>query len=212
MKYTKVKENAFKELALNAGIIVGAGTTETPGFDPATGTVQASDILCATSGGTTFTVSPTYKDFADDVDNAPKNLKEFKKLDTLEAKLAGTSVTFTPAWVKKMVGAATIDTATTGLTYSKITGNDALASADFETLWFICDYSDVNEDTGTGQSAVKAGFVAIKLNNALNTKGFEFKSQDKNKATGSFEFLAHYSNAANAPTPFEIYIYAPTTN
>lgn len=208
MKYTQVKTGAFKELALNAGIIVDGD-----GFAPGTGAVTEGSIVCATSGGTTFTVTPSFKDYADDVDNAPKNLKEFKKMEQLEAKLAGTSITFEPTWVQKVLGSATltVNNASGELAYSKITPKDQLIDSAFQTLWFICDYSDVNEDGGTTEAPIKAGFIAIKLNNALNTKGFELKSSDKNKATGSFEFLCHYSNAESAPEPFEIYIYAPSS-
>ena len=74
MKFNKIPENTFKELQLNAGMILKS-------FDPKTATVDLSNIVGATTGGVNFTATPTFSDYGEDIDNCPKNMKELKKLD-----------------------------------------------------------------------------------------------------------------------------------
>ena len=68
MKFTRIPETTFQKLQLNAGILLA-------NFAPATGEVSESDILGATTGGVSFTATPTYSDFGADIDNAPVNIK-----------------------------------------------------------------------------------------------------------------------------------------
>lgn len=81
MKYSKIPANTFSTLQLNAGIIVDD-------FAPSTGLI--GNLLGATTGGSTFSATTSYTDFADDIDNAEKNMMEFKRADSHEAKLSGT--------------------------------------------------------------------------------------------------------------------------
>ncbi len=149
-----------------------------------------------TSGGVSFTSTPTYKDFGEDIDNCPKNTKELKKIDGYDVKLSGTLVTVTSAVAKKLVGAA--DVAST-----KITPRADLASADFADIWWIGDYSDKN-------GATNGGFVAIHVLDALSTGGFQLQSSDKEKGKFAFEFTGHTSLATPSVVPFEVYVKAGT--
>lgn len=188
MKYTQIPATAFEQIQLNAGILVDS-------FNPATGVV--GNLLGATSGGINFTDSVEFKDFGEDIDNCPKNMKELKKLDKHEAKLSGTFVTITAATAKILAGAADADSNNS----AHIVPRNDLADADFKTLWWIGDYSDVN----TGEHA---GFVAIKMINALNTGGFQIQTTDKEKGKFAFEFTGHYSMSAQDTVPYEIYVQA----
>ena len=99
MKFTQIPADTFEQLQLNAGVIASA-------FTPESGTLTASNIIGATSGGVSFTSTPTYKDFGEDIDNCPKNTKELKKIDGYDVKLSGTLVTVTSDVAKRLVGAA----------------------------------------------------------------------------------------------------------
>jgi hypothetical protein len=191
MKFTQIPADTFSTIQLNAGILAKA-------FTPATGSLQAADILGATTGGIQFAATPSFIDFGEDIDNCPKNMLELKKLESWEAKLSGTFVTITDALAKTLTGAADSST-TSGV--AKITPRNDLAAADFADLWLIGDYSDKN-------GATKGGFVAIHLLNALSTGGFQIKTADKEKGQFAFEFTGHYSNSAPDTVPFEIYIKA----
>ena len=192
MKYTKIPENAFKNLQLNAGVLLSD-------FNPATATVENESIIGATTGGINFTATPTYTDFGEDIDNCPKNMKELKKLDSWEAKCSGTFVTIDTAVAKSLIGAADIGQSDT----TKVTPRNDLAQADFSDIWIVGDYSDKNGDTN-------GGFIAIHMMNALSTGGFQIKTADKAKGQFAFEYTAHYSMSAQDTVPFELYIKAGT--
>lgn len=186
MKFSQIPVATFEQIQLNAGIIVDD-------FDPATGVI--GNIVGATSGGVNFTDTPTYKDFGEDIDNCPKNMKELKQLDSREVKMAGTFVTVTADTAKTLAGSADIDPDDE----THIIPRNNILQTDFTTLWWIGDYSDVN----TGDNA---GFIALKLLNALNTAGFAIQSTDKEKGKFAFEFTGHYSMNAQDTVPYEMYV------
>ena len=192
MKFTKIPNDAFQKLQINAGIL----TTD---FTPATGTIGEAGQIGATTGGVNFTATPTYSDFGEDIDNCPKNMKELKKLDSWEVKMTGTFVNADTAIAKRLCGAA--DIGTTDAT--KVTPRNDIKDADFADIWLVGDYSDKNGETN-------GGFIAIKLLNALSTGGFQLKTADKAKGQFAFEFTGHYSMSAQDTVPFEIYIKAGT--
>ena len=192
MKYTKIPENTFQNLQLNAGVLLSS-------FTPSTATVSEEAIIGATTGGINFTATPTYTDFGEDIDNCPKNMKELKKLDSWEAKCSGTFVTVDTAVAKSLIGAADIGSPDT----TKVTPRNDLAQADFSDIWIVGDYSDKNGDTN-------GGFIAIHMMNALSTGGFQIKTADKAKGQFAFEYTAHYSMSAQGTVPFEVYVKAGT--
>ncbi|MDE6454519.1 MAG: hypothetical protein K2L38_01100, partial [Dysosmobacter sp.] len=88
-KFTQIPETAFEELQLDAGVLL-------KNFDPDTGDFENKDILCATTGGINPSCVATYSDFAEDVDNAPNNLMEFKHLDGWDCKMSTTGLGTSP--------------------------------------------------------------------------------------------------------------------
>ena len=193
MKYTKIPTDTFKNLQLNAGVLLKS-------FDVETQTMAADSIVGATSGGVSFTAVPSFIDFGEDIDNCPKNMKEMKKLDSWEAKMSGTFASVSKSLAKTLVGAA-------DPSGSKIAPRNDLAAADFSDLWWVGDYSEVNED---GTSTGKAGFIAIHLLNSLSTGGFSIQSSDKGKGQFEFEFTGHYSMEDQDKVPFEVYVQEGT--
>lgn len=192
MKYTKIPENTFQNIQLNAGVLLSS-------FTPSSATVSEEAIIGATTGGINFTATPTYVDFGEDIDNCPKNMKELKKLDSWEVKCSGTFVTIDTAVAKSLIGAADIGTPDT----TKVTPRNDLAQADFSDIWIVGDYSDKNGDTN-------GGFIAIHMMNALSTGGFQIQTADKAKGQFAFEYTAHYSMSAQGTVPFEVYVKAGT--
>lgn len=182
MKYTQIPTDTFRTLQMNAGILA----TE---FNPETG--EFSGQIGATSGGIQFTDEISFTDLGEDIDNCPKNMKELKEIDQREVTMGGTFVTLKAA-TAKMTAIADIDG-------KKIIPRNDLKDEDFGDIWFIGDYSDKN----TGESA---GFLAIKLINALSTGGFSLQTGDKEKGQFSFTFTGHYSMAEQDRVPYEIYI------
>lgn len=193
-KFTQIPTDTFKKLQLNAGILV-------TGFDPATGKFTASNIIGATSGGVSFEATPSFSDFGEDIDNCPKNTKELKRLDSWEAKMSGSFVTMDTTAAVSVIGTAAVASGDR----TKVVPRNSVDAKDFKDIWWVGDYSDVNDD---GSSADKAGFIAIKLINALSTGGFKIQSGDKAKGTFEFEYTGHYSIENIDVVPFELYIKA----
>ena len=189
MKYTKIPEDTFKNLQLNAGVLLSD-------FNPTTAEVSNEAIIGATTGGVNFTATPTFSDYGEDIDNCPKNMKELKKLDYWEISLSGTYVTVDANSVKALVGAADVSG-------NKITPRNDLKLTDFTDVWWVGDYSDNNGETN-------GGFVAIHMMNALSTGGFTINSSDNGKCNFAFTYTANYSMDAQDTVPFEVYVKAGT--
>lgn len=190
MKFKKIPESTFRQLQLNAGVLLSS-------FTPASASVVDANILGATSGGVNFTAAPTYSDYGEDIDNCPKNMKELKKLDSWEVTLSGTFLTVTTASAKLLIGAA--DTNSTDTT--KVVPRNDVLDGDFKDIWWVGDYSDQNGETN-------GGFVAIHMLNGLSTGGFRIQSTDNGKGQFAFEFTGHYSMEDQEKVPFEVYVKA----
>ena len=184
MKFTQIPTDSFKNIQLNAGIVVDS-------FTPGTGVI--GNLFGATSGGISFTATPTYTDFGEDIDNCPTNTMELKRLDYWEAKMSGTLLTVTAATAAKLVGPADVSG-------DKVAPRGTIdVENDFNDVWWVGDYSDLNGEQN-------GGFVAIHLMNAMSNAGFSIQSTNKGKGQFSFEFLAHYSIDDIDAIPFEIYV------
>ena len=193
-KFTQIPIDTFKKLQLGAGLL-------TSKFNPAIGELTASNIIGATSGGVSFEATPSFSDFGEDIDNCPKNTKELKKLDSWDAKMSGSFVTMDTTAAVSVIGAAAVASDDP----TKVVPRNSVNNTDFKDIWWIGDYSDVNDD---GSSTGNAGFIAIRLINALSTGGFKIQSGDKAKGAFEFEYTGHYSIEHIDTVPFELYIKA----
>lgn len=187
-KFTKIPEDTFSKLQLNAGILVDE-------FTPATGVI--GNIMGATTGGITFNSNPTFSDYGEDIDNCPNNMMELKRLDSYDPTMSGTFLTVSAATIKALIGSADIDSSDE----THVVPRDHLLTTDFKDVWWIGDYSDVNDGTS-------AGFLAVHLMNALNTSGIQITSSKNAKGQMAFEYHGHYSMDSQDEVPFEIYCKA----
>lgn len=190
MKFTRIPETAFQKLQLNAGILLS-------NFTPATGEVKEADILGATTGGVNFSATPTFSDFGEDIDNAPVNVKELKRLDRWEVTMEGSFVTVDVALAKRLAGAADVDASDS----TKVVPRNDLRDEDFTDVWWVGDYSDENGDSN-------GGYVAIHMINSLSTGGFSLQSANRGKGQFAFIFMGHYSIEDQSKVPFEVYVKA----
>lgn len=189
MKYTQIPVETFKQLQINAGMLLNK-------FNPATSPAE-EDKLGATTGGINFTAAPTYSDFGEDIDNCPKNTLELKRQDDVEVKMSGTFVTINTESCKRLIGAADISTEDP----NKIIPRRDLKLEDFQDLYWVGDYG-----------ATDGSYILIHIMNALNTGGFQLQSTDKAKGQFAFEFTGHYSMSAQDVVPYEIAIVNITEN
>ena len=182
--FTKIPQDTFSALQLDAGVLLNT-------FNPTQPAIADSAIITATTGGITVNCTPTYSDLAEDVDNAPVNLKEFKHLDgwecTIETTALGTSVEL----IRLALGAADVTAAS-----SKIVPRRDLEQTDFADLWWVGDRAD-------------GGFVAVKLINALSTGGFALTTTKNGKGQTALTLTGHVSLSAQDVMPMEFYSVDP---
>lgn len=192
--YTKVAEDAFDTLQLDAGVLLSS-------FDPANPyTAPTSEnIIATTSGGINPTCTPTYSDFGEDVDNVPNNMMEFKHLDGWECAMAFTSIKFNASNVAWSLGASETTTVAAGegtAGYSKIVPRRDVKQTDFKDLWWVGDKAN-------------GGAFAVKLINALSTGGLNIQSSKNGKGTNQMTITGHVSINDQDTMPMEFYDIAP---
>jgi hypothetical protein len=178
-KFTKISQNAFSGMQLNAGMLLKT-------FDPSTGAEPADEnIICATTGGISVSCVPTYSDMGEDVDNCPANMKELKHLDYWTCGMSFTALDATEEAIKLALGAAESED-------GKIAPRAELAEDDFTDIWWVGDRTD-------------GGFVAVCLKNALSTSGFTLQTNKNGKGNISVALTGHVSINDQDTMPMEFY-------
>lgn len=190
MKFDKIPETTFEEIQLNAGVLLND-------FDPTTAKMVLNDIIAATSGGNSFNATFDTVDYGDDIDNAPKNMKELKQLTKWNIEMSGTFVTVNPNSVKRLIAAADVDSEKSG----HIIPRNDFKDEDFKDLWWVGDYSNKHDEND-------GGFIAIHMMNTLSTGGFSMQSTDGGKGTFAYTFTAHYTIEDQNKVPFEVFVQA----
>lgn len=178
--YTRIPESTFDALQLDAGVLLNS-------FNPASPSITDSNIICATTGGITIACVPQYSDFAEDIDNAPNNLKEMKHLDGWECKITTKSLGTSVELIRLALGAADITVAS-----GKIAPRRNINQNDFADIWWVGDKAD-------------GGFVAVKLINGLSTGGFNLATTKNGKGQIDLEITGHVSINAQDTMPMEFY-------
>lgn len=185
--FTAIPQDAFEGMQLDAGVILNK-------FDPAKPAAPTDDaIICATTGGITVTCTPTFSDLAEDVDNAPNNMKEFMHLDGWACTVAFTSLGTSEESIKLALGCADIDAST-----HAIKPRRSLEQTDFKDIWWVGDRAD-------------GGCVAVKIKNALSTGGLSLKTSKNGKGQVSVTLTGHVSLTKQDEMPMEFYSLDPST-
>lgn len=179
-RFTKVSQETFKEIQMEAGLILNQ-------FDPTGATdVEDSHIVCATTGGIEIACKPTFTDYGEDIDNVPNNMLEFKEVDGWDCSIAFTALNASASGIKLALGAADVSG-------NKITPRFDLKEGDTKDIWWVGDRAD-------------GGFVAVCLKNALSTEGFTLKTTKKGKGQLSCTLTGHVSINAQDEVPMEFYV------
>lgn len=67
-RFTVIPEDTFSEIQTEAGVVLKT-------FDPSNPVApDDADIVCATTGGITVSMVPTFSDMGEDVDNCPTKI------------------------------------------------------------------------------------------------------------------------------------------
>lgn len=179
--FSIITEEAFNELQVEAGVLLRT-------FNPASPTTpSSSDIITATTGGITASCTPTFDDFFADVDNAPDNVMEGKRITGWNCKISTTAIGTSADFIKMSLGAADVTVAS-----GKIQPRRQLGTSDFQDIWWVGDRAD-------------GGLVAIQLKKALSTGGFSLKTTKNGKGQLAIELTGHTTLATQNDVPMTFY-------
>ena len=179
-KFTKVSQDTFKEIQLEAGLILNQ-------FDPSgTADVEDSHIVCATTGGIEIACKPQYVDYAEDIDNLPSGVIEFKEIDSYDCSISFTALNASAEVIKLALGAADVSG-------NKITPRFDMTKNDTKDIWWVGERAD-------------GGFVACCLKNAMSTDGLTLKTSKNGKGQLSCTLTGHVSIEAQDVVPMEFYV------
>ena len=179
-KFTKVSQDTFKELQLEAGLVLNT-------FDPTGATdVEDADIVCATTGGININCKPTFTDYGSDIDNVPNNMLEFKEIDGWDCSIGFTALNASAEVIKLALGAADV-------VDGKITPRFSMSKDDTSDIWWVGERAD-------------GGFVACRLLNSLSTEGLTLKTSKAGKGQISCTLTGHISIDNQDSVPMEFYV------
>ena len=179
-RFTKVSETAFKEIQLEAGLVLNKFSIESPD------SVKDEDIVCATTGGIQLACKPSYTDYGSDIDNVPANMLELKEIDGWDCTMGFTALSATPASIKLALGAADVEG-------NKIVPRAEKLNTDAQDIWWVGDRAD-------------GGLVACRLMNALSTDGLSLKTTKNGKGQLSCTLTGHVSMKTQNVVPMEFYV------
>lgn len=201
-----IRENTFKNLQLNAGIIVKDFTYS--GISSANALKTALDLIIsesssaagslvgATRGGGSFTVTREMRQ--PEVDGRRYGFKGDTFVDSVEAQLSTTLIEMTPDNLMDALGTTTSTAVSANVTSIKL--NTTIDTDDYLTN--ICWIGDMSDGR----------YVLIALNNALNQADFNLTWTDKGEGTLPVEFHAKQASVNDYDTaPFEILYFNKTT-
>ena len=202
---TALREDTFKNLQLNAGIllkdcdystIANAGALKTAIQAAVAGTTGAlGTILGATRGGGSFVV--TRETRQPEADGRRYGYKGDTFVDSVDARLSTTLIEITIDNLKTALGSATVTGSAPKQTLKLGT---AIDTDDYVTN--ICWVGDMADGR----------YVLICLFNGLNESDLNLTWADKNEGTLPVEFHAKQSSLDDYDTaPFEIVYFSPAT-
>lgn len=183
--FTRIPERTFNELQLDAGVLLWRFDFAAP-YD-----IEDEDIICATTGGINVQCIATYEDMFEDVDNAPNNTMEGKKLTGWDCRISTTVLGMDVNTIRLTLGAADI-------VGDRVVPRRQVRLTDYRDIYWAGDLAN-------------GGYAACKLMNALSTGGFSLQTSKNEKGGVSIELMGHVSLAAQNVVPLQLYSSAALT-
>lgn len=179
---TRVSADAAKNMQVDAGLLVKS-------FD-VTNPVAPTDanIVCATSGDFSITCEPETEDFFEDVNNAPNNTMEGKRITGWNCELGITCLEITEDTLILSLGAADVDA--NGAVNPRV----QYRLADFKSLYWLGDM--VDEDK----------LFVIAMDHTVSTGGLSFTSTKNGKGGLDLTLTPHASLQNMDKVPMAFYV------
>lgn len=179
---TKITADAADKMQANAGIILSTFDVKHP-TEPA-----SEDIVCDTTGDIKINCKPETTDFFEDVNNAPNNTMEGKRITGWNCDFSTTSLSVDEEGLKLGIGAAEVDED------GGISPRSQYKLSDFKTLYWVGDMIDENK------------LLVVKIDNAVSTEGITLTTTKNGKGKIGLTFTAHVSTADITKVPMTFYL------
>lgn len=179
---TKITADAAEKMQVNAGLLLNNFDVTNP-VEPAD-----TDIVCETTGDFSITCTPETQDFFEDVNNAPTNTLEGKRIIGWECGLSVTALSITDETLALSLGAY-VETEDGGIRPRKTYNVE-----DFKGLYWIGDM--INEDK----------LFVVVMDNTVSTGGLSFTSTNNGKGGLALTLTPHVSASELDKVPMAFYI------
>ena len=179
---TKITADAAEKMQVNAGLLLNKFDVTNP-IEP----VDA-DIVCETTGDFSITCTPETQDFFEDVNNAPTNTLEGKRITGWTCGLGVTALSITEDTLALSLGA--YEETTDGGIRPRKTYN----VEDFKGLYWIGDMIDENK------------LFVVVMDNTVSTGGLSFTSTNNGKGGLALTLTPHVSAKELDKVPMAFYI------
>lgn len=179
---TKISADAAQKMQVNAGLLLNEFDIENP-VEP-----EDSAIVTETTGDFSITCTPETTDFFADVNNAPTNTMEGKRITGWTCGLSVTALSVTEEMLKTALGAYEVETD------GGIRPRSTYKVEDFKSLYWVGDMIDDNK------------LFVVVMDNTVSTAGLTFTSTNNGKGTLALTLTPHTSLAEQHKVPMEFYI------
>ena len=181
-KATRLTADAAQHMQTNAGLLLNKFDVKNP-TEP-----KDTDIVCETTGDFSITCVPQTEDFFSDVNNAPTNTKEGKRITGWDCGLSITALSVSEETLVLSLGAA--DVGTDG----GVNPRRQYKMEDFKSLYWIGDMMDENK------------LFAVVMDNTVSTGGLSFTSTNNGKGKLALTLTPHASLEDQEKIPMAFYI------
>ena len=179
---TKITADAAEKMQVNAGLLLNKFDVTNP-VEP-----TDADIVCETTGDFSITCTPETQDFFEDVNNAPTNTLEGKRIIGWTCGLGVTALSITDETLALSLGAYE-ETEDGGIRPRK-----TYKVEDFKGLYWIGDMIDENK------------LFVVVMDNTVSTGGLSFTSTNNGKGGLALTLTPHVSAKELDKVPMAFYI------
>lgn len=179
---TKIAADAAQKMQVNAGLLLKNFDIENP-VEP-----LDEDIVTETTGDYSITCTPETTDFFEDVNNAPTNTMEGKRITGWTCGLSVTALSVTEDMIKTALGAYEVGE------NGGIRPRSTYKVEDFKSLYWIGDMIDESK------------LLVVAMDNTVSTAGLSFTATNNGKGSLSLELTPHTSLSKQHEVPMAFYI------
>ena len=181
-KATRITADAAQHMQTNAGLLLNTFDVKNPA-EP-----DDEAIVCETTGDFSITCVPETEDFFADVNNAPTNTKEGKRITGWNCGLSITALSISEETLVLSLGAAGVGSD------GGINPRRQYKMEDFKSLYWIGDMIDESK------------LFAVVMDNTVSTGGMSFTSTNNGKGKLALTLTPHASLEDQEKIPMAFYI------